>query len=148
MSDEEFYDDDESGDESESTTLKNLRKQARDGAAAAKERDRLARENAFLKAGIPSTKATEYFQRGYDGDLNAEAIKAAAIEAGFIEGEGGSDQEDVDPDEQAAHERVAEASSGSSDSEPPGYQEKLNAARNQDEVLAVMAEYGSPTANT
>jgi hypothetical protein len=43
------------------------------------------RELAFLKAGINTDdpKMT-YFVKGYDGDITADAIKAAATEAGFI----------------------------------------------------------------
>jgi len=54
-------------------------KQAQAEAAAAK------REAAFLRAGInPDDTRLSYFVKGYDGDLTADAIKSAAVEAGFI----------------------------------------------------------------
>ena len=50
----------------------------------ASQADLLARENAFLKAGVDvSTKAGELMMEGYDGELTADAIKAFAAEVGF-----------------------------------------------------------------
>lgn len=43
------------------------------------------RELAALKAGLdPSDKAIAFFLRHYDGDPNADAMKAAAVEAGVL----------------------------------------------------------------
>jgi hypothetical protein len=54
-------------------------KQAQADAAAAK------REAAFFRAGInPDDTRLSYFVKGYDGDLAPDAIKNAAVEAGFI----------------------------------------------------------------
>lgn len=50
----------------------------------ASQADLLARENAFLKAGVDvSTKAGELMMKGYDGELTADAIKAFAAEVGI-----------------------------------------------------------------
>ncbi len=52
--------------------------------AVAAERDRAAaleRELAFARAGVDlSSEAGQFFARGYDGELEAEAIKAAAAQ--------------------------------------------------------------------
>lgn len=46
----------------------------------------LQRERAFEKAGIdPADKKFSYFIKGYEGDLTADAVKAAAIEVGLME---------------------------------------------------------------
>jgi len=139
MSDFDDNDDDDLGNEDESSVLKGLRKQVRENASAAKERDDLARELAFTKAGVPDSKAAAYFVKGYDGEMTSEAIRSAAVEAGFLE----APKEDTASDEEReAQERTLEASGGSTDdSTPPGYSEDLAAAKNQEEVLAVLAKY-------
>ena len=44
------------------------------------------RELAFYKAGInpDSDPKLAYFMKGYEGEMNADAIKAAATDAGFL----------------------------------------------------------------
>lgn len=69
----------------EQPTIQQLRERADQAATLEQQNAAIARENAFLKAGInPDDKQLGYFVRGYDGDLNPEAIKAAATEAGFL----------------------------------------------------------------
>ena len=141
MSDENYDDDDNESESDETATIKNLRKAQREGVKAAEERDRLARENAFLRAGIPETPGSGYFVKGYDGELDTESIRTAAIEAGFLT-KPDEDAGGVDADEQAAHERVQQAAGGSVDTAPPGYAEDLQAAKTQEEAIAVMEKYG------
>ncbi len=44
-----------------------------------------ARELAFVKAGIdPELPISKYFVKAYDGELNADAIREAGIEAGLL----------------------------------------------------------------
>lgn len=73
--------DEDRGDED----FKNLRAKARKADALERENATLKREVAFIKAGVPldDPKMT-YFVKGYDGDLEPQAIKQAAIEAGFM----------------------------------------------------------------
>lgn len=81
------------------------RKQAEQEAAQAK------RELAFYKAGIsPDDKAASYFIKGYEGDLSAEAIRAAAEEAGFLRAAPAGDEVDQAPVE--ASGRIDDAASG------------------------------------
>ena len=76
--------DNENGDEG-TEDFKNLRAKARKATAFEQENNSLKRENAFLKSGIPlDDPKMPYFIKGYEGDLEPEAIKAAAIAAGFI----------------------------------------------------------------
>lgn len=68
-------------------TIQQLRDRADQARALEQQNEQIARENAFLKAGInPDDKQLGYFVRGYDGELKPEAIKAAAEEAGFLQG--------------------------------------------------------------
>ena len=53
---------------------------------AAEKGRKLERENAFLRAGVDvDNPRNSYFIKGYEGELTPDAIKAAGIEAGFIE---------------------------------------------------------------
>lgn len=142
MSDEEY--DETSEQEDESTVMKELRKAAREGKAAAAERDALKRDLAFRDAGVPVTKATSYFSKAYDGELDAESIKAAAVEAGFLT-EDKPEDEGVSAEERAAAERVAGAATGATDVTPPGYEEEVAAAKTPEQLLAVLAKYGVET---
>lgn len=63
------------------------RKQEKAVRDAERARDAAIKEAAFLRAGIdPESKGiAAYFVKGYDGPLDAEAIKAAALEAGVVQ---------------------------------------------------------------
>lgn len=75
-------DDDDRGDED----FKNLRAKARKADQYERELAQAKRELAFVRAGVPldDPKMT-YFVKGYDGDLEPDAIRTAAIEAGFMQ---------------------------------------------------------------
>jgi hypothetical protein len=146
MSDDFDDDLDDGENPDESSVIRNLRKQVRENADAAKRADAAERKLAFIEAGVPATKATEYFIRGYDGELTPEAIKAAAVEAGFVQAE----EEETDPErdaEAAAHARLNDAENGRHDTAPPGYDDELAAAKTPDEVLAVVQKYGGKVTN-
>jgi len=108
MSDSNEYEDDTNEDQGspqqDSRDIKNLRRAAEEGKKA-------KREVAFLRAGIdPDDKRMSYFVKGYDGELDATAIRAAAVDAGFIQQE-----QAPDPAQQAAaqsQQRVAQAAEG------------------------------------
>lgn len=107
MSDNQ-YEPDESGDDAED--FKNLRAKAKKADQYEREMLTLKRELAFTKAGIPldDPKMT-YFVKGYDGDLDPQAIRSAATEAGFISAPG------PDPAVQQAQQgqqRVMDATTG------------------------------------
>lgn len=82
MSDQ--YDDtneNESGDED----FKNLRAKARKADTLERENATIKRELAFVKAGVPlDDPRMTYFVKGYDGELDPDAIRTAAVEAGFM----------------------------------------------------------------
>lgn len=106
----------------------------------ASENAQLKRELAFTKAGInPDDPKMRYFVKGYEGELDAEAVKSAAIEAGFLE-----DQEQAAKEQElAAHERVDSASAGMA-AQPPAqgdFEAELANASNETEVMKVVAKY-------
>jgi hypothetical protein len=112
----------------------------------AKRADAAERELAFLKAGInPDDERLKYFFKGYEGDIDAAQIKAAAIAAGFI----------ADPNAQAtdqvkasgeAQERIGNAATGQTPPNVQGdraaeYAEAL-ATGGLNGIAAVAAKYG------
>lgn len=61
------------------------RKQQKAVRDAQAEAQAAKREAAFLRAGInPDDARLSYFVKGYDGDLTADAITKAAVDAGFL----------------------------------------------------------------
>lgn len=81
---------------------------------AEEKANRLERRVAFIEAGIDmADPKTKYFVNGYDGEVKAEDIKKAAIEAGFLadpdaktEETGG--QQQLTPEQQAEAQQQAE----------------------------------------
>lgn len=115
MSDNYIEDDfDQDLDNEEQESASDLRRAARRGAKAQKELEMLRKELAFYKAGISmDDPKMRYFVKGYDGEMTAEAIRAAALEAGFIASQ---QPEQVDDGVQqqvfSAQQRVMAASAG------------------------------------
>lgn len=67
--------------------IRELEKAAKAGRDALAKAAALEREVTFRSAGIdPNDTRLKYFVKGYEGDLSAESIKAAAVEAGFLPG--------------------------------------------------------------
>lgn len=109
------------------------------------------RELAFAKAGInPDDPKMKYFVRGYDGDLTAEAVRQAALEAGFL----ASQQQGPDPQQQAiqaSQQRVMTAAAGAAieDSSEEAAYARLQSAMEEggiDAMLDVARQYGIPIA--
>jgi hypothetical protein len=113
MSDNYIEDDfDSNQPDGESGDIRSLRAAAKGKKQLEQELAELKRELAFAKAGLPmSDPKMNYFIKGYDGEMTADAIRQAALEAGFL----ASQQQGPDPALTAAGEaqqRVMQASSG------------------------------------
>ena len=110
-------------------------KALRDKAA---EADRLQRELAFSKAGIPlDSPMSKYVVKAYDGEVTAEAIRKAAEEANLIQPE----KPAANDSEQRAWNRLQKASAVAQTSEPVvDWNTRLSQARNQDEVMQILAQ--------
>lgn len=108
-----------------------LRKQVADAEAA-------KRELAFVKAGInPADPMAKYFVKGYDGNLDPDAIRNAAVEARLIS------PPDTTPtaDEAQAWQRTKNIAAGAQTAQPPvDWARRINEARTPAEVEAIMAE--------
>jgi len=114
MSDNYIEEDFDQDLDHEEESASDLRKAARRGAKAAKELEMLRKELAFYKAGISmDDPKMRYFVKGYEGEMTAEAIREAALEAGFIASQ---TQEEVPTEQQqqafSAQQRVMAASAG------------------------------------
>lgn len=86
----------------------------------------MQRDSAFARAlGNTDHPARQYFERGYDGELDVDTIRAAAKDAGLIAGptqvmpaEQQGQNAQPTPGEMAAHARMAAASEGGSGNRP------------------------------
>lgn len=113
MSDNNYTPSDDDGDDGDGQqSPAELREAAKRGHKWKAEAEAAKRENAFLRAGIdPEDTRLKYFVKGYDGALDTEAIRSAAVEAKFIE----PPQQQADPEVEQAQQgqqRVAAASAG------------------------------------
>jgi hypothetical protein len=134
------YDTDQQQDqqpELESEGIKQLRARAEKAAELERKVAEFERRDAFRDAGIDlSDKRNQYFVKGYDGELSAEAIKAKAIEDGFLT-DGEQQQRDS---ELQAHQRADQATAG----EPPvatDYAAEIANAKDQTEIMQIVAKY-------
>jgi hypothetical protein len=107
-----------------------LRAQAESAASA-------ARELAFVKAGIdPELPISKYFVKGYEGELTADAIREAGIEAGLLK----DTQAESIRQEAGTWNRTNQIAAGS-DSEPPvDFVQRISQAKSQAEVEKLLAE--------
>jgi len=148
-------------DDYEPETPKSLRAAANRSKKLEAELNSMRRELAFARAGLPLDNPTlQYFIRGYDGDLDPEAILYAAHEAGFVEFEEDSDNyeqsaEHMDDSYEApeldGQHRVMRASAGATaeDVSEQSALARLEAAMNDggvEAMLDVARQYGIPTA--
>ena len=100
---------DEYGDE----TPRGLRRAANKAKKLEAELNTLRRELAFAKAGIPmNDPKMGYFIKGYEGELEPDAIREAAEEAGFLQVESAPVQAQQEAPDMAAQQRIMRASVG------------------------------------
>jgi hypothetical protein len=123
--------------------IRRLREKADSADAALKQVQELQRRVAFAEAGLPTAPWRAYFDKGYEGELTAEAIKAAATEAGFLEAP--KPPEQTTPEERATHQRIADASAGASTAPPVDWAAEYAAAKTPEEVMAIVQRQGLPT---
>lgn len=97
-----------------------------------------ARKLAFVEAGVdPNLPVAKYFMKGYDGELSAEAIRQAAIEAQIIQ-----DTKAAQVQQEAqAWNRTNQAAVGNTGGEAPvDWVTRISQAKNQVEVEMLLAE--------
>jgi DNA-binding NarL/FixJ family response regulator len=106
----------------------------------AQELETLKRKMAFAEAGIDvNAPVAKYFMKGYDGEVSAEAIRAAAEEANLLQPQ--KPMEVADESEKRAWARLQKASTaGEQTDEQVDWVKKLNSTRSQDEVMHLLAQ--------
>jgi hypothetical protein len=121
--------------------LRNMRAAAK-GRKEAEERAQAAeRKLAFVEAGVNLTDPkAQYFIKGYDGEIDPEKIRDAAMSAGFISAP------QVPADEAAANQRITQASDNATAIGEVDWESEYAKATNEAEVLAVARRKGTPIA--
>lgn len=148
---DEDYDTEEIDESEASESPRGLRRAANKGKKLESENQQLKRELAFFKAGIDiDDPRMKYFAKGYDGELTADAVRQAAMEAGFLQTQ--SAAQNVQNQEIAsAQQRVLTASAGAiyEDSSEDAAFSRLEQAMEEggvDAMMEVARQYGIPIA--
>jgi len=151
-----YTDDDFDLEDDSDNSVQSLRRAANAAKKLKAENARIKRELAFAKAGIPLNDAKmNYFVKGYEGDLEPEAIREAAIEAGFLITQDAPQEQASDPGVEAAaqaQQRVMAASAGatSEDITEAAAISRMEAAMQEggiEAMLDVARQYGIPTSS-
>ena len=96
-----------------------------------------ARELAFVKAGIdPELPISKYFVKAYDGELTADAIREAGIEAGLLKD---TEAESI-KQEAGTWNRTNDIAAGSETEPQVDFVTRISQARSQAEVEKLLAE--------
>jgi hypothetical protein len=116
-----------------------LEKEAAELKKQVAEAEAVKREMAFIKAGIPTDNPmSKYFVKGYDGDITPEAIRQAAEEANLIAKAAENAQAKTEAD---AWNRITRAQRAGETSEPMvDWNAKINSAKNEQEVMQILAQ--------
>ena len=142
------YTDDDFDSNDDDNSIPNLRRAANKSKKLEAELNSLRRELAFARAGITlDDPRMSYFIKGYDGELEADAIKAAAIEAGFLANQQEAAQQP--PVNIEGQQRVMAASAGAmpEDVTEEAALSRLESAMEEGGVeafLDVVRQYGIP----
>jgi hypothetical protein len=135
----------------EDNDIKGLRQAANKAKKLERELAQMQRELAFHKAGIPlNDPRMNYFVKGYEGELEAEAIRNAAVEAGFLQIHSEQEEDPQIQESAAAQERVMRASAGAmpEDVSEGAALSRLEAAMSEggvEAMLEIARQYGIPT---
>ena len=96
-----------------------------------------ARELAFVKAGIdPDLPISKYFVKAYDGELTADAIREAGIEAGLLKD---TEAESI-KQEAGTWNRTNDIAAGSETEPHVDFVTRISQARSQVEVEKLLDE--------
>ena len=148
---DEDYDTDEVDESEASESPRGLRRAANKGKKLESENQQLKRELAFFKAGIDTDDPRmKYFAKGYEGELSADAVRQAAMDAGFIQTQSAA-QNAQNQEIASAQQRVLTASAGAiyEDSSEDAAFSRLEQAMEEggvDAMMEVARQYGIPIA--
>ena len=126
--------------------LENRAKEAEEKAATLElELSSIQRRDTFRSAGLDLDDArTKYFVKGYEGELDVEAIRQEATMAGFL---GAADaapiaQNSVFNDMLSAEQRIQAAGEGGDPVIPPNLDELIRATTDQEELRTLLESNG------
>ena len=137
----------------EEDSIPGLRRAANKSKKLESENQSLKRELAFAKAGLPlDDPKMRYFVKGYDGEMEAEAIRAAAVEAGFYQQPAQGEQPATQSFNDGGQQRVMAASAGSisediSEAAAIARMEQAMAEGGVEAMFDVARQYGIPIAS-
>lgn len=149
-----YTDDDFDLEDDDSNSIQSLRRAANAAKKLKAENARMKRELAFAKAGIPLTDPRmNYFVKGYEGELEPDAIREAATEAGFLAAPVAAQEQAVDTNAEAVasiQQRVMAASAGATaeDISEAAAIARMESAMQEgglEAMLDVARQYGIPT---
>jgi hypothetical protein len=126
--------------------LREAKAEAEQAKTAAAEKDSLLAN--FQKAAvfdalkIPADGPGKLFRDTYQGEITSEAIAAKAAEYNLVQPPSQVPQPTIPGIDQAAWLRQQQALTGTAASTPPNGIERINAAKNLDELNAVLADLG------
>ena len=104
------------------------------------------RRDTFRSAGLdPDDSRVKYFVKGYDGDMDPEAIRQEASAEGFIGDNPMPAQPSREPewtDEMLAEARIQTAGEGGDPVVPPDFDDRIRATKSEDELKALMESQG------
>ena len=104
-------------------------------------RTQIEREAAFLKAGLADLPHRALFEKTYEGEMNAEAIKEAAKEYGLVpDPTATTTPTDTNRADLDAIRRTQQASAGAAPEAPMDFGDALDRARSPQEWEAIMAQ--------
>ena len=108
----------------------------------------MQRKEVFRDAGLdPSNKMTEYFMKGYEGELSVEAIKAEAQSAGLSNAVSQANTSMVEQQAQFAQQveaerRIAEAGDDAGPVADPQFESLIRQTTNADELRQLWESNG------
>ena len=144
---------DDADENFEDDSIPGLRRAASKAKKLDSENRNLKRELAFAKAGLPlDDPKMSYFIKGYDGELTAEAIKDAALDAGFLQQSIQQSQPVASTASLEGQSRVMAASAGAtsedmSEEAALARMEQAMAEGGMSGLLDVVRQYGIPIAS-
>tara|TARA_B100000131_G_scaffold54615_1_gene49723 strand:- start:403 stop:873 length:471 start_codon:yes stop_codon:yes gene_type:complete len=139
----------ESGAASTSESEPNFRRKLENRATEAEARAEAAeaklasyeRQDTFRSAGIDLTDPrAKYFVKGYEGELDVDAIRMEAEAAGFLNME--PSNQPVPNDMLVAEQRIQAAGEGGDPVSPSNLEAQIRATTDQDQLRALMESQG------
>ncbi len=141
----------ESGAASTSESEPNFRRKLENRATSAEARAEVAeaklasyeRQDTFRSAGIDlNDPRVKYFVKGYEGELDVDAIRMEAEAAGFLNNEIEPSSQPVANDALVAEQRIQAAGEGGDPVSPTNLDAQIRATTDQDQLRALMESQG------